>query len=534
MKKICIAFFLISMVALFPVLAGASSESTGTQTATQAEPVSKYGGVLKVAQATLDYSETIGLPFMTTGTETETVFTALYDKLWVRGADGKIKLMLADSYSVSDDGLEYTFVLKQGIKFHDGSDLTAEVVAWNYNKAIENKMFSGVDRAEAVDTYTVKVVLSKSNPFFLMANSAKCGWCITSKENYDKNGEDYARRNPVGTGPFKFVSMETGKKVILEKNENYWGKDTDGSQLPYLDGLEVSSISDATVASAALANNEINVYSGTLSKMTENLQTYGIENFNIEKGSVPTKVQGIRFMANNRNAKLFADERLRKAVAYAIDGEAIAAAIKDGTVQYTTQIALAGGADYVENATVYDYNPEKAKALLAEAGYPNGFDIEINIDQTADGKRFAELYQYYLGQVGINVKIMSYANTERNAIQDREDTWDQLLVSGTGIVGESTNVWANCGPERSKWRNMQPFDTEPEWEALWYKVAEAKTEAEGYEALKEYFAYAYDHCCIYLFMHYFADCKYSTKNVNLQLEKSGLRWLDSSIVYFTN
>ena len=531
MRKIGI-LLLISLVALTSVFAGGAQESSTAQPAST-EPASKYGGVLRVAQATLDYSETIGLPFMTTGTETETVFTALYDKLWTRGADGKIKLMLAESYTVSDDGLEYTFTLKKGIKFHDGSDLTAEVVAWNYNQAIAHKMFSGVSKAEAIDESTVKVVLSKPNPFFLMANTAKCGWCITSKANYDKNGEDYARRNPVGTGPFKFVSMETGKKVVLAKNENYWAVDTDGSKLPYLDGLEVSAISDPTVAAAALDNNEIEVYSGTLNKLIENLEVYGIEKFNVEKGAVPTKAQGIRFMANNRNAKLLADERLRKAIAYAIDGQAIAAAIKDGTVQYTTQVALKGAADYVNDAVVYDYNPEKAKALLKEAGYPDGFEIEINIDQTAESKRFAELYQYYLGQVGIKVKIMAYATTERNAIQDRDDTWDQLLVSGTGIVGESTNVWANCGPERKKWRNMQPFDTEPEWEELWYKVADAKSEAEGYKALQDYFRYAYDHCCIYLFMHYFADCKYSTKNVNLQLDKSGIRWLDSSIAYFT-
>lgn len=129
---------------------------------------------------------------------------------------------------------------------------------------------------------------------------------------------------------------------------------------------------------------------------------------------------------------------------------------------------------------------------------------------------------------------MSYANTERNAIQDRADTWDQILVSQTGITGDSVNVWANCGPERTKWRNMQPFDTEPEWEALWYKVSEARTEAEGYEALKEYWAHAYEICATYFFMHYYADVKYTTTDVNLQIEKTGLRWLDSAYVYLIN
>lgn len=503
-----------------------------TVISSSAEQVINYGGVLRTAQPNLNYSVTIGTPYATTGDEQETAMAAIYDKLWTRGPDGKVQLVLADSYEISEDGLEYTFVLKQGIKFHDGSDLNAEVVAWNYNKVIEYGYITGIASAEAVDEYTVKVKLSNANPFFLMSNADRTPLYICSKANVEKIGEDAAQTHPVGTGAFEFVSMEVNNSIVLKKNENYWKKDENGNPLPYLDGIEVSAIADPTVAAAALANKEIDVYTGTLDDLVQNLETYGIENFAIEKGSVPTQIRGIRFMANNRNAKLFTDERLRKAVAYAIDGEAIASSFPAGEMVYTEQIALPGGRDYIDSPVVYDYNPEKAKELLAEAGYPNGFEIEINIDTSATGQTLAQLYQYYLGEVGIDVKIMSYSNAERNAIQDREDTWDQLLVSQTGINGDSSNVWNNCSPTRSKWRNMLPFDTEPEWVELWYKVAECKTMDDAYAALAEYFAYAQEHCTQYMFMHRYQDIKYSNLNVDLQLDKQGSRWLDSSLVYF--
>ncbi len=533
MKRI-IAILLALMMVIGAVYAGGSSESASAEVPAAAqteEKTSRYGGVLHTAQSVFDYSYTIGMPFATTGQEQENALMGIYEKLWVRGTDGKVKLVLADSYSVSEDGLVYTFVIKQGIKFHDGSDLNAEVVAWNFLKIKEYGYITGIEDAKAVDEYTVQITLTKANPFFLMSNSARTPLYICSKANYDKYGED-SKTRPVGTGPFKFVSMEAGKSIVLTRNENYWGKDEEGNQLPYLDGLEVTVISDPTVAAAALENGEIDLYVGTLSELKSNLETYGIENFLIEKGKVPTKVSGIRFMVNSRNAKLFTDERLRKAVAYAIDGEAVAAMFVEGEVAYTDQIALPGGLDYIENPVVYEYNPEKAKALLAEAGYPDGFDIDINIDTASTSQMLAELYQYYLGQVGINVTIMSYANAERNKIQDSTDVKSQLLVSGTGINGDSSNVWNNCSPSRKKWNNMLPFETEPEWVELWNKVSECKDEESAYKALAEYFAYAQEHCTQYLFMHEYKDIKYYKNTIDIQIDKVGDRWLDSSIIYF--
>lgn len=541
MKRKLMAIMLAIVCMMSAVACGASDPqdtqtpsaavSTSATDPSNSAEASKYGGVLHVAQSVFDYSVGIGTPYEVTGTETETAYQALFEKLWERGADGHIKLVLADSYTVSDDGLEYTFVLKQGIKFHDGSDFNADAVAWNYNKAAAAGVITGLVGAEVIDDYTVKLILDVANPFFLMNNESETSFFIASKVNEETIGQEAARTHPVGTGPFKFVSMEVGKSIVLTRNENYWRTDEDGNQLPYLDGLEITTISDPTVAAAALANGEIDVYSGTLQNLVENLEAYGIEQFRIERGNVPTNIRGIRFMANGRNAKLFTDQRLRKAVAYAIDGKAIAATFKDGSIEYTEQVALPGGADYIDNPTVYEYNPEKAKELLAEAGYADGFDIEINIDTTSLSQRLAELYQYYLGQVGINVKIMSYANAERNEIQDRDDTWDQLLISSSNMQGDSSMEWSTRSPSRAKWRNMLPFDTEPEMVELWNKVAECRTEEEAYKALAEYHAHNLDICAQYLFMYYYADVKYCTSNVELQLDKVGIRWLDSSVAY---
>lgn len=535
MKKV-LSFVLIALLAM-SLFAGGASESSAPQAAAkpaEAAPAkeSKYGGTVHLAQEVFDYCVTIGTPFATTGQEQETAEKAIFDKLWVRGADGKIEMQLADSYTVSEDGLDYIFKLKQGIKFHDGSDFNADVVAWNWNKIKEFGFITNVAGAEAIDEYTVKISLTKPNPFFLMSNAARTPMYMCSKANYEKLGEA-SKTNPVGTGPFKFVSMEAGKSIKLEKNENYWRKDTDGSQLPYADAVEITVISDPTVAAAALANGEIDAYIGTLTDLKGNLETYDLSKFTIDTGKVPTKVSGIRFMANSRNAKLFTDERLRKAVAYAIDAKAVADMYPDGEFVYTNQIALPGGLDYIENPVTYDYNPEKAKELLKEAGYPNGFDIDINIDTSANSQMLAELYQYYLGEVGIKVKIMSYANAERNKIQDSDDVKSQLLVSGTSITGDSANVWNNCSPSRKKWNNMLPFETEPGWVELWNKVSACSKDIDAaYKALGEYFAYAHEHCTQYLFLHEYKDIKYFSNKVDLQIEKVGDRWVDSALIYF--
>lgn len=511
----------------------AVSAETVTEAAADVEGEIQYGGVMRIAQPTFDLSATLGAPYATIGNESNHAQFAVAEPLfWING-EGGIEWLLATGYEVSEDELTYTFDIREGVTFHDGSELDEEVVAWNLQMAIEGGGLSGWKSAEVAGPMKVAVTLDKPNPFFIKANSSKKNIIIVSKAAYDQYGDEYCRTHPVGTGPFVFDSMEVGVVAKFVRNENYWRKDAEGNQLPYLDGIEVSCISDPTVAAAALVNGEIDIYHGDLDNLKENLETYGMENFKMGVGKFPTRVNGIRFMANGREAKLFTDKRLRQAVAYAIDGEAVASAFDKDSIYYTEQVSVEGSPDYEENPIVYGYDPEKAKALLAEAGYPNGFDIELNIDTTPFAAKAAKLYQHYLGQVGINVEILSYATAERNEIQDREDTWAQLLISQTSIeAGDSVAIWNTCSPKRSKYRNMMPFDTEPEMEALYNQVLEASSEEEGYARLKEYNNHCNEICAQYMFLHIYTDVHYYRNDLYPAADRVGGRVMDMAFAHF--
>lgn len=505
----------------------------GNAVNTNSETSSKYGGVMRVGVAGFDLSATLGAPYVTIGNEFILEHFAVAEPLFWLTGDGEIEWLLADGYEVSEDNLVYTFSIRDGIKFHDGSDLDAEVVAWNFNKSIELGSSSGWKSAEAIDKKHVAVTLEEPNPFFMNANATRKNLLIASKKAYDDKGEDYCYTHPVGTGPFVFESMEVGSFAKFRKNENYWRKDAEGNMLPYLDGVEFYCISDPTVAAAALANSEIDVYYGELDNFKENLETYGMDNIKEGVGPVPTRINGIRFIANGREAKLFTDQRLRQAVAYAIDGEAIAKAFKTGTVFYTEQPAVKGYPDYDDSAVVYGYEPEKAKALLAEAGYPDGFDIDLNIDTTPTAAKLAKLYQHYLGQVGINVKIMSYESAERNEIQDRDDTWSQLLVSQTGMsAGDTVYMFNTCSPSRAKYRNMLPFETEPTMIELYNKVLKSESEEEAWKNLKAYNHYVGEICAQYMFLHTYTDIHYYVDNLYPAADVLGGSVIDTALAHF--
>lgn len=494
---------------------GNAVANTEANAQTEAAGSSKYGGVLRVAQATFDMSAFLGLPCMGAGSEITLAQRAACEPLWYINPDNEIVWVLGTGYEVSEDRLTYTFGIREGIKFHDGSDLNAEVVAWNWSKAfLEAGLVAGIVAVDVVDDMHVSFTLNEPNPFIIEANAGYVGLLISSKLAYDTYGEEYCMTHPVGTGPFVFDSMEVGSYAKFKRNENYWQKDEEGNQLPYLDGVEFYCISDPTVAAAALANGELDMYYSQLDGLKENLETYDMENLVIGHGSVPSGARGIRFGANARKAELLRDRRLRQAIAYAIDGEAIAASFEDDAIVYSGHLPAKGAKDCPEDIVEYDYNPEKAKELLADAGYPDGFEIEINIDTSPFANKVATLVQYYLGEVGIDVKIMAYENTERNAIQTDPDCWSQLFVGTSGLnSGYTFASWSSRSPYRDMWCNMMPFEVEPDLVAAYKAVGDAPDSDTAWKMLAEYNRVVSELCSEYMFLHVYNDVHYYVDNL---------------------
>ena len=311
--------------------------------------------------------------------------------------NGRVVPALAKSYSVSKDGKEYTFVLHSGIKFHDGNPCTAEDVKFTFQRLLDPKTaapyrmyYEAIESIQAVDPTTVKFKMKKVDSNFLF-NIARGDAVIVSKQSVDR-----LKSAPVGTGPFKFVEWKRGDSVIMAKNPDYYVKG-----LPYLEKVTFKFISDPSAQLAALRAGDIEVIAYDLAP--ENAPALEKDaRFKVLKGHTTTDV----IMAMNHSRKPFNDPKVRQAITLAIDREAV---IQGAVAGYGTPIGShmdPTNPYYVDLSRLYPYNPEKARQLLAEAGYPTGFGAVLKLPEPyAYARRSGEVIADQLSKVGIKLVI---------------------------------------------------------------------------------------------------------------------------------
>ncbi len=311
--------------------------------------------------------------------------------------NGRVALALAKSYSVSKDGKEYTFVLHSGIKFHDGSPCTAEDVKFSLERLLDPKTaapyrmyYEAIDSIQAVDSTTVKFKMKKYDSNFLF-NMARGDAVIVSKQSVDR-----LKSAPVGTGAFKFVEWKRGDSVIMTRNPDYYVKG-----LPYLDKVTFKFIPDPSAQLAALRAGDVDVISYDLAP--ENVPALEKDGrFKVLKGNTTTEV----IMAMNHSRTPFNDRKVRQAITLAIDRKAV---IQGAVAGYGTPIGShmdPTNPYYVDLSGLYPYNPEKAKQLLAEAGYPTGFGAVLKLPEPyAYARRSGEIIADQLSKVDIKLII---------------------------------------------------------------------------------------------------------------------------------
>jgi peptide/nickel transport system substrate-binding protein len=311
--------------------------------------------------------------------------------------NGKVAPALAKSYSVSKDGKEYTFVLHGGIKFHDGNPCTAEDVKFTFERLLDPKtaapfrmFYEAIESVQVVDTATVKFKMKAVASNFLF-NMARGDAVIVSKQSVDR-----LKSAPVGTGPFKFTEWKRGDSVIMAKNPDYYQKG-----LPYLDRVIFKFIPDPSAQLAALRAGDVDVISYDLAP--ENAPALEKDGrFKVLKGHTTTDV----IMAMNHSRKPFSDLRVRQAITLAIDRKAV---IQGAVAGYGTPIGShmdPTNPYYVDLSGLYPYNPEKAKELLAEAGFPTGFGAVLKLPEPyAYARRSGEIIADQLSKVGIKLII---------------------------------------------------------------------------------------------------------------------------------
>ncbi|UOM34459.1 ABC transporter substrate-binding protein [Acuticoccus sp. I52.16.1] len=340
------------------------------------------------------------------------ILVNVYDGL-VRFADGTLDVepALAESYEVSDDGLTYTFELREGVEFHDGTPFDADAVVFNFERMLDENhpfhdtgpfplafFFSSVDTVEAVHPSTVKFTLKEPYAPFL-SNLAYPTGLIVSPAAVEENGADFGR-NPVGTGAFEFAEWQSNSRVVVEKNADWWGGE------PKLEAIVFRPITDGNTRLAEMMSGGIDVMVETPPDALARFEND--PNVKVYEQAGPH----LWFLILNTKEGPFADKKVRQAVNYAIDKGALVDSILQGTAEVAagpTPPAFAWA--YNESLEPYPYDPDKAKALLEEAGY-DGAELTFYVTEGGSGMldpvAMGTAIQADLEAVGMPTKIETY------------------------------------------------------------------------------------------------------------------------------
>lgn len=406
--------FVLSLLIL--ILSGCSSTDTAGTAGKkrQADTGPAYGDIM-VEGSIGDASNLI--PMLSTDNTSHSIASLVYNGLVKYDKDLNIVGDLAESWEISRNGLVITFHLRKGVKWHDGHPFTADDVLFTYRLTVDPKTptaYSGdflkVKKAEALDPFTFRATYAR--PFA----PALMSWSSAIMPKHLLDGQDVTKsplaRHPIGTGPYRFKEWVTGQKIVLVSNPDYF------EGRPYIDGYIMRVIPDMATMFLELRAKGIDQMITTpltplqFTRQTEN--RYFRSNYNKYRYLSFTYT----YLGYNLKNPLFSDKRVRQAISYAIDKEAILEGILLGLGKPATGPYKPGTWPYNPHVRIYEHNPEKARELLAQAGWKdtNGdgildkdgrpFEFEIITNQGNEVRaKTAEIIQKQLSDMGIRVKI---------------------------------------------------------------------------------------------------------------------------------
>lgn len=330
---------------------------------------------------------------------------------WRKGADGVWGPHpgLAESWELGDKAA--TFKLRRGVKFHDGSDLNADAVAWNVNtwmkhpRSLAKTDLTGIDPdrpADVVDDYTVKINLN--GPFGSLLSGISDGTgttAIASKAAHEKLGVDGMRLQAVGTGPYVFEQWQSGSQLVVNKNPNYWDKGLDGQALPYIDKIVYRFVPDDSVRLNELRSGNAD--------FTELIRGRDVPAAKSDPNLIYVEDRGngnrYRLFLNALKGPFKDNLKLRQAVQYAIDREAIAKALGGGIGVVQKYDLLPGAVGYDESVPYYSFDLEKAKQLMKESGVATPLPMRLSVIQREADQQQGQMIQAMLEKIGIQAEI---------------------------------------------------------------------------------------------------------------------------------
>jgi len=412
----CVLGVLLSIPLLVGVVRSASAAPEGTMT---------WGVHITLASRWLDPAETEGIitPFM--------VLYGLHDALVKPMPAGQQTPSLAESWTAGKDGLTYEFVIRRGVKFHNGDPVTPADVKFSFERyrgAGARLLKERVREIQIVDPGRVRFVLKEPWPDFMMfygTSATGAGW-IVPKAYVEKVGEDGFKKAPIGAGPYKFVSFDPGIELTLEAFDGYWRKP------PGVKRLVFRCIPDEATRLAALKRGEVDIVYSIRGELAEELRaTPGLT-------LKPSVIQGTFWLAfpDQWDEKSpWHDERVRRAASLAMDRDSINQALTLGYSRLTGNPFVADSFDFYWQPPKPVYDPKQAKQLLSQAGHPNGFDAgEYYCD--ASYANLGETIVNNLREVGIRARLQPL---ERAAFFKgyAEKKYRNLIQGGSGAFGNA-------------------------------------------------------------------------------------------------
>jgi peptide/nickel transport system substrate-binding protein len=419
----CLILFILAL-SILPGCAASQSpaDSLKPVVTSPAAATAKYGGILRVASQ-LDGGD-IGYPPNVLRGDALRLVAPCVETLLRTDGTGQLIPWLVTDYKLDASAKTITLSVRKGVKFHDGTDFNAAAVKWNLEKSVAAKAMGTqqIKSIDLVDDYTVRITLGQWDNTVISFFAYTPGLMI-SPSAYNKNGEPWAIKNPVGTGPFQFVSKVTDVKTVFKKFDNYWQKGK-----PYVDGIEWMPIPDAVPRQLALRTGEIDICNNVAAEDRAGLEKEGylIKRMNLSLGATGPLIPN----SANQNSP-FANVKVRQAVAYAIDARQIVSGLFHNEAEVTNQFSIAKSWAYNPSIVGYPYDPAKAKQLLAEAGYPNGFKTTFFYFKSYENDLLGPSYQAFLKVIGIDLAVDPALPPRFDQVALQGGKWDGLI---NGIV----------------------------------------------------------------------------------------------------
>ncbi|WPZ31699.1 ABC transporter substrate-binding protein (plasmid) [Sulfitobacter sp. OXR-159] len=446
MKKFLTSTALVAALAL-PAIAFADGHS-------DMDPNAKSGGNITITYkddvATLDPA--IGYDW-----QNWSMIKSLYDGL-MDYAPGTTDLRpgLAESYEISEDGKVFTFKLREDVKFHNGREMTAEDVKYSLDRvtnpktqspgagffasiagfdAISNGETETLEGVKVIDPLTVEITLSRPDATFLHVMGLNFA-AVVAKEAVEEAGADFGK-TAMGTGAFKLGEWTIGQRLVFEKNEDYWREG-----LPYLDSVTFEVGQEPIVALLRLQNGEVDVPGDGIppAKFQEVMNDPEQAARVVEGGQLHTG-----YITLNTKMPPFDNADVRRAVNMAINKERITQVI-NGRAVPATQPLPPSMPGYTEGYEGYAYDPEKAKDMLAEAGFADGFETELYVMNTDPNPRIAQAIQQDLSKIGIDASIQSLAQASVIAAGGEEDQAPMIWSGGMAWIADFPDASNFYGP----------------------------------------------------------------------------------------